>query len=69
MAELQTEHIRRYIAIGRKEQECWKLERLQLIIILKMRKQGLAMIHTHYAKVMNMEESVDDFAQLDRRML
>ena len=35
------------------------------MIIMKMRKQGLVMIHTHYDKVINMEESAAFFAQLD----
>ena len=48
--------------MGRREQERWKL-----IIIMEMRKQGLAMIHTHYDKAINMEESVDAFAQLNLR--
>ena len=36
---------------------------------MKMREQGLAMIHTNYDKVVNREESVDVFAQLDARKL
>ena len=36
---------------------------------MEMRKQGLAMIHTHYDKVIYMEQSVDVFAQLDTRKL
>ena len=38
-------------------------------MIMKMRKQGLAMIHTHYDKVINMEKSVDVFARLHTRKL
>ena len=36
---------------------------------MKMRKQDLAMIHAHYDKMIKMEESVDFFAQLDKRKL
>ena len=36
---------------------------------MKMMKQGLAIIHTHYDKVINMEDSVDVFAQLEIRKL
>ena len=36
---------------------------------MKIRKQGLAMIHTHYDKVINREESVGILAQLDTRKL
>ena len=56
--------------MGRKEQERRKLKRAAWIIIMKMGKQGLAMIHTHYDKVINMEESFNNvFAQLDTRKL
>ena len=36
---------------------------------MKMRKQGLAVIHTHYDKVINREESVDIFEQLNTEKL
>ena len=38
-------------------------------LIMNMRKQSLAMIHTQYDKVINMEEFVDVFAQLNTRKL
>ena len=38
-------------------------------MIMKIPRQGLAMIHTHYDEVINMEESVDGFSQLDARKL
>ena len=36
---------------------------------MKLRKQGLAMIHTDYDKVIKMEESVVVLGQLDTRKL
>ena len=36
---------------------------------MKMREQGLAMIHTPYEKVVNRKESVDVFAQFDTKIL
>ena len=36
-------------------------------LIRKMRKQGLAMMHTHYDMVIDMKEAVDIFAQLHTR--
>ena len=36
---------------------------------MKVRKHGLAMIRTNYDKVINRDESVDVFAQLDTRKL
>ena len=36
---------------------------------MKMRKHGLALIHTNHDKVINRKESVNGFTQLDRRKL
>ena len=55
--------------MGRKDQERRKLKRAVMNYHYEMRKQGLAMIHTHYDKVITMEESVDILAQLDTRKL
>ena len=69
IVELQTEHTWQ-IAMGRKEQERRKLKRAAVNYhLMKIRKQGLAMIHTHYGKVINKEESMDVFAHLDTRKL
>ena len=68
VAELQTEHTRHYACVERSK-NAEISGGLELIIIMKIRKQGLAMIHTHYDKEINREESVDTFAQLDTRKL
>ena len=57
--------------MGGKEQECRKLKRAARNIGYENAEARfiIAMIHTRYDKMRNIEESVDVFAQIDTRKL